>query len=58
MNIHYINNINNEKILINRKSLFFDAYDQIMSRRPYELMRGLSIKYKEEEGIDSGGLLR
>jgi len=57
MNILHISN-NNEKILIDRKSFFYDAYDQIMSRRPYDLKNGFCIEYKGEEGVDVGGLLR
>jgi len=46
------------KIFIDRKSLFYDAYDQIMNKSPYELKKNLCIKYKNELGIDAGGLLR
>jgi len=45
-------------ISINRKSLFYDAYDQIINESPYELKKKLRIKYIEESGIDAGGLLR
>jgi len=45
-------------IYIDRKSIFYDAYYQIMNKSPYELKRRLIIKYKGEEGIDAGGLLR
>jgi len=45
-------------IFVDRKNLFFDAYDQIMSKNPVELKTILNIKYKGEEGIDAGGLLR
>jgi len=45
-------------IFIDRKNLFFDAYDQIMSKSPAELKTILNIKFKGEEGIDAGGLLR
>jgi len=48
----------NLEFIIDRKSLFYDAYDQIMNKSPYELKKRLSIKYIKEEGIDAGGLLR
>jgi len=55
-----INNIffNQPIIYINRKSLFYEAYNQIMNKTIYELKKGFGIKYLEEEGVDSGGLLR
>jgi len=43
---------------INRKDLFRDAYNNIMSKSHQELKNRLKIIYKEEEGIDAGGLLR
>jgi len=46
------------KIFINRKSLFYDAYDQIMNKSPHDLKNRLRIIYKEEKGMDAGGLLR
>jgi len=46
------------KIYIDRKSLFYDAYAQIMNKTPFELKKGFSIKYIGEEGVDAGGLLR
>jgi len=46
------------EIFINRKNLFYDTYDQIMNKNPFELKKKLHIKYKGEEGIDAGGLLR
>jgi len=46
------------EIVIERKSIFYDAYEQIMDKSPQELKRRLNIKYKREEGIDAGGLLR
>jgi len=46
------------EIFINRKSLFSNAYDQIMNKNPYELKKTLCIKYIGEIGIDAGGLLR
>jgi len=48
----------NLDIFINRKTLFFDAYDQIMNKSPEELKKRLYIKYKGEEGVDAGGLLK
>jgi len=48
----------NLNIYINRKSLFYDAYYQIMRKSPLELKSRLRIKYKGEEGLDAGGLLR
>jgi len=55
MNINYNENL---EILIDRKSLFYDTYDQIMYRSHHELKKRLCIKYIGEEGLDAGGLLR
>jgi len=46
------------EIFIDRKSLFYDAYEQIMNRSIYQLKKRLHIRYIGEEGIDEGGLLR
>jgi len=46
------------ELFIDRKTLFSDAYDQIMNKEYYELKKRLCIKYIGEEGIDAGGLLR
>jgi len=46
------------KIYIDRKSLFYDAYNQIMNKSVYKLKKGFHIKYIGEEGMDYGGLLR
>jgi len=48
----------NLELVIDRKNLFRDAYDQIMNKSPLDLKRRLHIRYKEEEGLDIGGLLR
>ena len=48
----------NLELYINRKNLFYDAYDIIMSKDPYELKKRLCIRYMGEEGLDAGGLLR
>jgi len=45
-------------IFINRENLFYDAYNQIMSKSPLELRNKLCITYLGERGIDLGGLLR
>jgi len=45
-------------LYINRRCLFYDAHDQIMNKNPIELKKSLRIKYKGEEGVDAGGLLR
>ncbi|ORX62479.1 HECT-domain-containing protein [Anaeromyces robustus] len=52
--------INNSetRIIINRNNLFNDAFTKIMNKSPEELKKLLRIKYKDEEGIDAGGLLR
>ena len=56
---HTMNVFNaNLEFIIDRKYLFIDAYEQIMSKNPIELKNRLSIKYKGEEGLDAGGLLR
>ena len=34
------------EIFINRKNLFYDTYDQIMNKTPFELKKKLHIKYK------------
>jgi len=58
-NRHAMNVFNkNLELIIDRKYLFIDAYEQIMNKNPYELKNRLSIKYKGEEGLDAGGLLR
>jgi len=46
------------KIFINRRNLFFDAYNQIIHKSPQDLKKKLFIIYKGEEGVDAGGLLR
>ena len=46
------------KIFINRKTLFFDAYDQIMYKSSQELKQKLYIKYIGEKGVDASGLLK
>jgi len=48
----------NLEITIDRKNLFYDTYYQIMNKNPFELKKRLIITFKEEEGIDFGGLLR
>jgi len=48
----------NLEIVIDRKKLFYNAYDQIMNKNPFVLKKTLNIKYNEEEGIDFGGILR
>jgi len=48
----------NLEIFINRNKLFYDAYEHIMYKNPFELKKQLRIKYKEEEGVDAGGLLK
>jgi len=45
-------------ILINRKSVFNDAFNIVMFTSPEELKKRLVIKYIGENGIDVGGLLR
>ncbi len=57
---HYSMNIVDKKleIFINRESLFYDAYNEIMKKTPIELKKRISINYIGEEGIDAGGLLR
>jgi len=46
------------KIEVNRNDIFRDAFNDIMTKSPQELKKRLTIIYKEEEGIDAGGLLR
>jgi len=46
------------EISIDRKNLFYDAYENIMNENSRYLKKRLNIKYKKEEGIDIGGLLR
>jgi len=46
------------EIIIGRKSLFYDAYDQIMNKSPLELKKRLRIKYIGEDSVDDGSLLR
>jgi len=43
---------------INRSNLFIDAFNAIMKKSPKELKRKLELRYKGEEGVDAGGLLR
>lgn len=45
-------------ISVRRSHLFEDSYDQIMDQRPAKLKRRLNIYFKDEEGLDAGGLSR
>jgi len=45
-------------IEVDRNNLFNDAFNSIMCKSPQELKKRLKIKYKKEEGMDAGGLLR
>jgi len=60
MNIYNISSIfgPNLNIYIDRKSLFYDAHNEIMNKSVYELKKGFNIKYMGEIGVDCGGLLR
>jgi len=48
----------NTIVVLNRKYLFRDAFTGIMSKSPQELKKRLRIVYKNEDGVDAGGLLR
>ncbi|EJW04015.1 hypothetical protein EDEG_01698 [Edhazardia aedis USNM 41457] len=46
-------------IKVDRSKIFEDSYSAIMNQSPANLERSkLSIKFKEEEGVDGGGLTR
>jgi len=45
-------------IVVDKDALFRDAFNDIMVKSPEELRKRLKIIYKQEEGIDAGGLLR
>ena len=45
-------------IEIDRNNIFRDAFYGIMTKSPQELKNRLTIIYKDEEGMDAGGLLR
>jgi ankyrin repeat protein len=46
------------KLNIDRNFLLHDSFINIMNYSPKELKKDLKIKYKGEDGIDRGGLLR
>lgn len=46
------------KINVNRKTLFEDSFQQIMSFHPQDLRRRLWIIFPGEEGLDYGGVAR
>jgi len=46
------------ELYIDRKSLFYDAYNQIMNKSTLGLKSGFRINYIGEQGVDYGGLLR
>jgi len=46
------------EIEVNRNNIFGDAFNGIMNKSSQELKKRLTIIFKEEEGIDAGGLLR
>uniref|UniRef100_A0A8B9RJH8 HECT-type E3 ubiquitin transferase n=1 Tax=Astyanax mexicanus TaxID=7994 RepID=A0A8B9RJH8_ASTMX len=46
------------KIHVNRKTLFEDSFQQIMSFHPQDLRRRLWIIFPGEEGLDYGGVAR
>jgi len=48
----------NTIIEVDRNNLFNDTFNSIMCKSPQELKKRLKIKYKKEEGMDAGGLLR
>jgi len=45
-------------IEVDRNNIFKDAFNGIMNKSSQELKKKLKIIYKEEEGVDAGGLLR
>ena len=55
LGINYAEKVN---LYIDRKYLLYDAYDQIIEKNTMELKKRLNIVYKEEDGVDAGGLLR
>jgi len=54
-----MNFINSNLIIeVDRNDLFNDAFNGIMIKSSEELKKKLRILYKEEDGVDAGGLLR
>lgn len=49
---------NHIKILVSRQTLFEDSFHQIMRLPAYELRRRLYIIFRDEEGLDYGGVAR
>jgi len=45
-------------ITVKRRTLFNDAYQEIMKITPQNLRNELSIVFLGEKGVDCGGLLR
>ena len=43
---------------VTRNDVFEDSYRQIMNMRPRDLKKRLMIKFKDEEGLDYGGVAR
>jgi len=46
------------EIELERNDIFRDAFYIIMTKSPQELKKRPIIRYKGEEGVDAGGLLR
>ncbi|CAG0917564.1 unnamed protein product [Notodromas monacha] len=46
------------KIHVNRQTLFEDSFHQVMRSQAFELRRRLYVIFREEEGLDYGGLAR
>ena len=45
-------------IVVRRKNILEDAFEQVMRMSPLELRRKLVIKFQDEEGLDYGGVSR
>jgi atrophin-1 interacting protein 5 (WW domain-containing E3 ubiquitin protein ligase 1) len=46
------------KIHVNRQTLFEDSFHQVMRSQAFELRRRLYVVFRDEEGLDYGGLAR
>lgn len=46
------------RMVIRRKDIFSDSYNQLSAKTPMELKGKLQIQFKDEEGYDAGGVSR
>eukprot|EP00123_Amoebidium_parasiticum_P018064 comp24090_c0_seq1/m.43425 comp24090_c0_seq1/g.43425 ORF comp24090_c0_seq1/g.43425 comp24090_c0_seq1/m.43425 type:complete len:807 (-) comp24090_c0_seq1:650-3070(-) len=46
------------KLFVTRDNIFQDSYEQIMTCQPHDLKKRLMITFKDEEGLDYGGVAK